>query len=180
MSARSGQGAWYRGKLPSQLGGCPLRWAVFMAKHNKRSQRRRLDKVRRGMVQPRWETSGSDLETSVQVRRVDLSDPVIQGLFGGFTSADTTIDRGLTEPPPENFYSTSACELADACEGCGATSNLHTMVGVFSGADGHTPACATVCTDCDGKSLLHLLDHQRLHDAIHQHHAHLHAAGINH
>lgn len=64
----------------------------------------------------------------------------------------TGIDAS-SERPPEEVFDAQACPVDDHCAGCGATRNLRAMISYF-GPD--EVACATVCSTCDGTSMLHL------------------------
>jgi hypothetical protein len=69
------------------------------------------------------------------------------------------LDDDNWEYPPQSAFNTSRCPLAERCAGCGATDRLRVAVSVFTGG---TSACATVCDNCDGRSLVHLLGFEAL------------------
>ena len=58
-----------------------------------------------------------------------------------------------TERPPEEVFDTSRCPVGDHCVGCGGTDGPSVTVSVFGGCTDRA-ACATVCRECDGRSLL--------------------------
>lgn len=77
--------------------------------------------------------------------------------------------------PPEELMDTARCPLEEACEGCGARTDLHVNTTAFSRPpDGWQIGCATLCADCDGQSFLTLLGGDGLERSFarHQQHAH--------
>jgi len=83
------------------------------------------------------------------------------------------LDNLAFDPPRDALSDTSACPLADACDGCGAVTDLRVVASVFSGPDGFEAACATVCPRCAGRPFLFLLTDWELQLAFDAHSTHL-------
>lgn len=71
-------------------------------------------------------------------------------------------------PPPESAFDTSGCPVDSRCVGCGAQGELGVMISMFGG----DAACATVCPNCDGRSMIHLVGLDGLDARVAAHRAH--------
>lgn len=70
---------------------------------------------------------------------------------GGWSSGGDGFDLSL---PDLDWEAEQAnCPVADHCAGCGKTEDLRVMISAFSGGE---VACATVCSGCDGTSIMRL------------------------
>ena len=97
------------------------------------------------------------------------------GMFGGGFGPldDLANDDFDMTPPPDALMDTTHCPVGDRCEGCGAKEGQHPAVAVSSGSAGKwDAACATVCSECDGKSFMNLLGIQGTQEAVSRHASH--------
>lgn len=100
--------------------------------------------------------------------------PEEAAFFGnGFTLDDD--DFPMPPPSGDPVWDTSRCPVDDHCAGCGKTESLRVMISWF-GPD--EIACATVCQDCDGRSMLHLQEvgMTGMGARVRAHRKHMHAA----
>jgi ferredoxin len=86
---------------------------------------------------------------------------------------DDDLDNLAFDPPRAEMAAARDCPVGMACQGCGAVDGLRVATSVFSGPDGYTAACATVCPRCAGRSFLYLLTDWELQRAFDAHSTHL-------
>lgn len=84
-------------------------------------------------------------------------------------------DMLFPDPPDPELLDTTHCPVGETCQGCGVGEGVHPVTAAFSGGPqgGHLVACASLCADCDGRSLLHLLAPDELDTAVEHHAAHV-------
>jgi hypothetical protein len=144
-----------------------------MAKHH-RTTISRSAKLRRRAVRVdknRRRDSGAAAVSAVSDGLLSVR-PVPDGfdLTGGHTLDD--LDEATFAGPNDALLDTIGCPVTHACAGCGSAVGLHAVTAAFSRPGGFDVACATLCSTCDGRSFLHLLDPEAFDEAFarHAHH----------